>query len=355
MSFERYFRSLVSSERTGFIDRLVLAVLAGFAIPYGTVVRLRAFAYAHGIFRMKRLDRPVISVGNLTVGGTGKTPAVALIARILLARGKRVAVISRGYGGSLEGETHIVSDGHKVFLSAAEAGDEPVHLVTSVPGLMAVIGTDRYAAGLLAQERLSPDVFILDDGFQHLRLHRDLNILLMDCRSPLGNGRMLPAGLLREPPSALKRTDLVVYTRCTDDVAPTVHGDIPSCLAGHVLAGVERLPGGKLEKFSVLLGLKGVAFAGIADPEAFFGSLRTEGVELVATVSFDDHCPYGEAEVERLVELYGRSGADYLITTGKDAVKLGSALGRLDTVYSTVLEMFLADPAPLETAIDIVL
>lgn len=355
MSFERYFRSLVSGERKGLADRLILAFLALLSVPYGIVVRLRALAYAQGIIRVKRLDRPVISVGNLTVGGTGKTPMVALVARLLMARGKRVAVISRGYGGSLEGETRIVSDGEKVLLSAAEAGDEPVHLTTSVPGLMAVIGTDRYAAGLLAQERLNPDIFILDDGFQHLRLHRDLNILLMDCRTPLGNGLVLPAGLLREPKSALKRADLVIYTRCSGSEAPTVHGDIPSCRAAHCLAGVELLPGGERQQFTVLGGRKGIAFAGIAAPDAFYALLRAEGVTLAATVSFGDHTEYGETEVTRLLEARSAVGADYLITTGKDAVKLGPVLGRLGTVYAAVLEIRLADPAPLETAINIVL
>lgn len=336
-------------------DRLVLALLAVLSIPYGIVVRLRALAYARGLHRVKRLDCPVISVGNLTVGGTGKTPMVALIARLLMARGKRVAVISRGYGGSLEGETRIVSDGRTLLLSAAEAGDEPVHLATSVPGLMTVIGTDRHAAGIMAQERLNPDVFILDDGFQHLRLHRDLNILLMDCRSPLGNGRMLPAGLLREPISALQRADLVVYTRCSGAESPAVHGTITSCLAGHSLAGIELLPDGERQSFKVLHGRKGLAFAGIADPDAFFESLQTEGLELVATVAFSDHCPYGEDEVARLLAESRTAGADYLITTGKDAVKLGPALKRLGTVYATVLEMRFADPTILETAVDIVL
>lgn len=355
MSLEGYFRNLVSGKRRGILDRLALAFLALFSVPYGLAVRLRAFAYAQGILRVNRLSRPIISVGNLTVGGTGKTPMVALVARLLMTRDKRVAVISRGYGGSLEGETHIVSDGQRVFLSAAEAGDEPVHLATTVPGLMAVISTDRYAAGLLAQERLNPDIFILDDGFQHLRLHRDLNILLMDCHAPLGNGLVLPAGLLREPPAALKRADLVVYTRCSGAEAPTIHGAIPSCRAGHALAGVELLPGGKRQQFTILHGRRGVAFAGIADPDAFFASLRAEGVDLAATVSFGDHCPYEEPEVARLMEAYRTAGADYLITTGKDAVKLGTVLGRLGTVYAAVLEIRLIDPKPLETAIDKVL
>lgn len=355
MRCEARFRNLVSGKRRGMLDRFFLALLTVLSVPYAMVVRLRAFAYAAGISRVNRLDRPVVSVGNLTVGGTGKTPMVALVARLFMARGKRVAVISRGYGGSLEGETHIVSDGSTVLLTAAQAGDEPVHLATAVPGLIAVIGTDRYAAGLLALERLNPDIFILDDGFQHLRLHRDLNILLMDCCAPLGNGRTLPAGLLREPPSAMKRADLVVYTRCSGAQAPTVHGVIPACRAGHALTGVELLPGGERQQFNILHGRRGVAFAGIADPEVFFASLREEGVDLVATVSFDDHCRYGEQEVARLVAACRTAGADYLITTGKDAVKLGSVLRRLGNVYAAVLEMRLLEPVIIERALNKIL
>ena len=156
----------------------------------------------------------MISVGNITVGGTGKTPATAFIARLLIGRGLKVAVLSRGYGGSMEGETAIVADGRTILLDAGQCGDEPYLLAATVPGLMVVMGADRYSAGMLAMERLSPDIFLLDDGFQHLRLRRDLDILLVDWARPFGNGRTLPAGLLREPLSAVQRADLVVYTRC---------------------------------------------------------------------------------------------------------------------------------------------
>lgn len=353
MSCTGFWRNLASGEERGAAARLLGAVLAIPAVLYGLVVRLRALAYANGLFAVRRLDRPVISVGNLTVGGTGKTPMVAYLARRLMARGKRVAVISRGYGGSLEGETRIVSDGRTIVLSAAEAGDEPVHLATSVPGLMAVIGADRYAAGLLALEQLDPDVFILDDGYQHLRLHRDLNILLMDCNRPLGNGRTLPAGLLREPQTAIGRADLVVYTRCTGGEAPAVHGMIPLCRAGHALTGAALLPDGEVQPLGALRGLRGVAFAGIAEPEGFFEALRREGLNVVATIPFADHASYGEREVSMLRE--AAAGADYLITTGKDGVKLSAHLARLLPVYATVLEMRPLDPGPLEAALDKVL
>lgn len=355
MRGEGYFRSLVAGERRGPLDRILLSLLALLSAPYATILRLRAAAYAAGVFRTHRLDRPVISVGNLTVGGTGKTPTVALVARMLMARGKRVAVLSRGYGGSLEGEMRIVSDGETVRLSAEEAGDEPVLLARSVPGLMVVIGSDRYRAGLLARERLDPDVFILDDGFQHIRLYRDLNILLLDCRSPLGTGRTLPAGLLREPPAAMGRADLVIYTRCGGEEAPPVHGTRPHCRASHRLVGVEPLGEGALLPFAALSGEKGLAFAGIAEPEAFFAGLREAGLALAGSISFPDHSPYGEGEIAAIAAAAEEIGADYLVTTGKDAVKLSRQIPRLGRVYATVLEMRLFDPAPLEGALDKIL
>lgn len=355
MKGEAYFRSLVAGERRSVPERLLLAFLGLLAIPYALALRLRTLAYATGIVRTRRLTRPVISVGNLTVGGTGKTPTVALVARLLMARGIRVAVLSRGYGGSLEGEARIVADGRTVFHSAAEAGDEPVLLAGMVPGVMVVIGRDRYAAGLLAQERLDPDVFILDDGYQHLRLHRDLNILLMDCRHPFGNGRTLPAGLLREPPSALDRADLVIYTRCQDDVPPSAKAAVPACRARHRLLGLEPATGGALRDFSALHGQRGFAFAGIADPEAFFTALRQAGLDLAATARFPDHAGYGDAEREQLLATRAASGADYLVTTGKDAVKLAAQLPRLGAVYVAVLELQLDDSAPLLAAIDKIL
>ena len=235
---ERYFRELLDGSRRGIIDRLIFALLVIISVPYGIVIRLRALAYALVAVPSHTLPRPVISVGNLTVGGTGKTPAVAMLARHFIARGKKVAVLSRGYGGALRGREALVSDGETIFLSAVEAGDEPFLLASSVPGLAVVVGSDRYGAGLRALERLAPDIFILDDGFQHLRLRRDLNILLLDSSRPFGNERVLPAGLLREPQSAGNRADLIIYTRSSEGGEPDHFPGKPACRAFHHLAGI---------------------------------------------------------------------------------------------------------------------
>jgi tetraacyldisaccharide 4'-kinase len=325
--------------------------MAPFSVVYGSILRLRALAYARGIFRSHRLPVPVVSVGNLTVGGTGKTPTVALLAACCQARGKRVGIISRGYGGASEGRQRVVSDGSTVLLTAAEAGDEPYLLAASLTGAVVIIGADRYRAGLQAVEQFGVEVVILDDGFQHLRLQRDLNILLLDAQRPFGNGMTLPAGLLREPVSAAERADLVISTRSSAETAVPLQGK-PSCRATHRLVGMKSLTDGAVEGFAKLAGKRGVAFAGIADPPSFFASLGKEGLDLAAALPLPDHCRYGEGDITAICRLRDESGADYLITTAKDAVKLGPYLDRLGPVYVAELELHILDPAPLERALD---
>ncbi|MCM2356561.1 MAG: tetraacyldisaccharide 4'-kinase [Geobacteraceae bacterium] len=348
---ERYFREIWDGKRRGPCDRLLLLLLALLSFPYSLALRLRAAAYAAGLLRSHRLPRPVISVGNLTVGGTGKTPAAAMLAQYFIARGKRVTLLSRGYGGTLRGEG-IVSDGTTLFLTPGEAGDEPCLLAATVPGLAVVVGADRYRAGLLAMERLAPDVFILDDGFQHLRLMRDLNILLLDSSRPFGNGRTLPAGLLREPRSAAERADLIIYTRCSGEGEPAHFPGKPACRAFHHLVGLTSLAGGAVRPFADLKGLRGLAFAGIADPAPFFHDLAEEGLSLAATLPFPDHCRYGEGEVAAILAAAAACGADYLITTEKDGVKLGPYRERLGNGYAVPLEMWVADPGHLVALLD---
>ena len=351
--FEPYFRELIAGKRRKAADRALYLVLQGAAWLYALILRGRAAGYALGLLPSRRLPRPVISVGNLTLGGTGKTPAVVWLARYLLARGKRVAVLSRGYGGSAEGEVHIVSDGRTLFLSPQEAGDEPCLLAEKVPGLMVVIGADRYRAGLLALERLQPDLFLLDDGFQHLKLKRDLNILLLDAATPFANGHTLPAGMLRESPSAAGRADLVVYTR-SQTAAPDREGvpGVPCLASRHILTGLRPLAAGARVDFGALKGARVLAFSGIAHPDGFFDSLEREGVALTATLAFPDHVRYGEAEIAAIVRLKTASRAAFLITTEKDAVKLSDHLSALAACYVAEMEMTFADSLPLETLLE---
>lgn len=317
-----YWRGLANGTRKGFFDRLLLASLVPPAIPYALVQRLRATLYRSELLATKQLPRPVVSIGNITVGGTGKTPVTAHIAKLLLEQGLKVAVLSRGYGGTLEGQTAVVSNGHQLLLTAEQCGDEPFLLASTVPGLMVVIGSDRHAAGLLALEQLSPDIFLLDDGFQHLRLKRDLDILLLDCTRPFGNGWTLPAGLLREPPGAANRADLIIGTRCSDAAATALLPGKASCRARHGLGTVIPLGGGPSIAIASLRGKRVMAFAGIAEPGHFFAELRSLGLDLAAAICFPDHVRYDGARTAELDAAMESSGAEYAITTEKDGVKL---------------------------------
>lgn len=340
MSFQHYFRALLEGKRRGAVALLIQSVLLVLSMPYAILMRWRSLAFRIGVLRTRHLPRPVISVGNITAGGTGKSPMVAWIARYLIERGKRVAVLSRGYGGSAIATGGIVSDGRRILMHAAEAGDEPVMLAETVPGLIVAVGADRYRSGLDVLRQLGPDVFILDDGFQHQRLYRDLDILLMDAERPLGNGHVLPAGLMREPRSAASRADLVVYTRC-QGVSP-VHAfpGIPFCRADHEIVAVRSLDGKKApEPVAGVRSLKGVAFAGIADPGRFFSMLRQAGLKLVAEIPFPDHCVYDNEALERIGKAMESAEGDYLITTEKDVVKLPDHFQSCQRIYAAILHI----------------
>jgi len=349
-SCHRFWRELASGGRTGLADKLALLFLIPWSGLYSAILLLRAKLYRIGLGTTLRLPRPVISIGNITVGGTGKTPVTASIAGILMAQGYRVAVLSRGYGGSLEGQTCVVSDGATIMLSAAECGDEPYLLASTLPGLMVVIGADRYAAGHMALQQLSPDVFLLDDGFQHLRLHRDLNILLLDFFRPFGNGWTLPAGLLREPSSASRRADLLIYTRAPEGatVSPDT-GGIPACISQHTIIDLLPLGGNSPIHFSDCLGHRALAFAGIGDPDSFFAGLRAKGLNLVQCIAFPDHVVYSRERCDDIAEAMRTSVAEFLVTTEKDGVKLkGFSQECAARTLCARLELTIAPPGQLE-------
>lgn len=350
----RYVTELWQGQRNGPFDRLMVLLLLLPSYVYGAVMRLRAWCYRSGCYPVRRLPRPVISVGNLAVGGTGKTPVTAWIARQLLEQGLQVAVLSRGYGGSLEGQVAVVADGQNLLLTPDQCGDEPYLLASTIPGLMVVIGSDRYRAGQLAMERLRPDVFLLDDGFQHQRLQRDLNILLMDCRRPVGNGHVLPAGPLRETASARQRANVVVYTRCAATDAPAIIDQrVPQCLARHQIASFRRLSDDTELPLEQLQGGKVAAFAGIADPQAFFDGLQQKGLELSATLALADHTVYAGGQLRAVQQLLDEHAVDWLVTTAKDAVKLENVVGVLRShVAIADLELFFEDVQPLQALLD---
>lgn len=348
--FSTYWRQVASGRSMDFLSRMLVALLLPASLCYSLLQRLRALLYKTGIFSTVNLPRPVISIGNISVGGTGKTPVTAYVARLLLEQNLRVAVLSRGYGGSLEGETVLVSDGNTVMLTAQECGDEPFLLAATIPGLIVVIGTDRYAAGALAMKQLSPDVFLLDDGFQHLRLQRDLNILLVDYAHPFGNGWTLPAGLLREPKSAASRADLVIHTRCPE--VTNVRYPLPgktNIAAHHLLHNLVPFRGGSEIALHKLGEKRVLAFAAIAEPHTFFDALQSDGLQLIKSIPFPDHSYYTELRVKEIMAAVRSNNIDCVITTAKDAVKLDGISNELaEIIYIATLEISLTDADELQ-------
>ncbi|HEX2269796.1 MAG TPA: tetraacyldisaccharide 4'-kinase [Pyrinomonadaceae bacterium] len=300
-------------------------ILPPLSVLYSTVTRARLSLYRRGTLKSFKLDRPVISVGNITTGGTGKTPLVEWVARTVAASGKRVCILTRGYRRDNPDRRVVVSDGNAVLATPSEAGDEPFLLATNLLGIAAVIAdADRVAAGREAIARFNTDCFILDDGFQHLRLARDLNIVTIDATNPWGGGHLLPYGRLREPLSSLSRAGCVVITR-TDQAAgvSALHEKILR-LTNHAPIFHLRVRVTGIKPFKnapEILPSPVAAFCAVGNPQSFFNQLEHN---VVLQKSFPDHHRYTQHDVDGLIEAARRAGAQSLITTAKDAVKLQS-------------------------------
>ncbi len=304
--------------------------LQAFLVPlsplYGRVMALRAALYAGGWLTSRRLRRPVVCVGNLTTGGSGKTPLVIKIAVELSRHGLRPVIVSRGYGRASEATVHVVADTDAVLLDPQEAGDEPYLMAQKLPGTPVVVGSDRFAAGQEALRRFDSDVLIMDDGFQHLRLRRDADILLLDGTEFRTEARCLPGGNLREGPAAAERADLIVLTcnpsRETTEALHRWAPQVPVHRARFNTPFVHSLPDGERSPAAILQGKIVAAFAGIARPQRFFASLQQIGARVALTRSFPDHHAYRPAELDTLQRDAQNARAQFLVTSEKDAVRL---------------------------------
>jgi tetraacyldisaccharide 4'-kinase len=312
--------------------------LWAISVIYGALALLKRRLYARGTLKSLRLPCPVISVGNLTLGGTGKTPMVIHLAERLQGLGYRPVILSRGYKGLAEKNGAVVSDGRNLLCDARQAGDEPYLMASMLPAVPVVVGGNRYRIGTEAVRQFHPDMIILDDGYQHLQLKRDLNILLLDARRPFGNGHVLPRGTLREPAASLLDADAVVLTRSGqargrthDEWARRVHPR-PVFTSDHqpvvrlVLAAGQ--PAGGLpaddrpDLDADFKGRRVFAFAGLGCNDAFFQSIELSGTGLHGTLGFDDHHPYTGDDLNRVAKAAGRASATCLMTTDKDYVRL---------------------------------
>lgn len=280
---------------------------------FGAAVSLRSRLYAAGMLPVRRLDHPVISVGNLTTGGTGKTPLVIELARRFRDAGRRPVILSRGYRRRSRGVV-VVSRGYGPDVNWSMSGDEPQLMALRLPDVAVVVGNDRYAAGKKAQDEQLGDLFLLDDGFQHRRLHREVDLVAIDPAGWARTDRLLPTGSWREPRDAIRRADAACVQCPPGGAEVPADIPIPTFVVETVVDGFVR--NGELLPVAHLAGQSVHALAGIASPERYFRTLEHLGVRLERQTRFPDHHAFGRADLENLGDLP-------LVTTEKDAIRLG--------------------------------
>lgn len=336
--FQLYLYRLVHGEEPGILANVLLGVLHIFSIVYGWAVLFKLALYQHGFLKQHKLSCHVISLGNITVGGTGKTPTAQRLATIIRDAGYRVVILNRGYRAAWRGEIGLVSDGKKIYMSASEAGDEAYLLAKSLPGVSVVIGRNRIVTGEYAVNELKADVIILDDGFQHWQLARDLDIVLIDSLNMFGNQFMLPRGTLREPLSNLARAHIFLLTKVdqsTLEARDVIHSTLeqhnsnalvvesihkPRCFIEveewYKGTGIRDVP------LDSVRGRKVLAFSAIGNPSSFEQSILDIGVDQVCGVRYADHHDYTMAEMQYIMQKAVDEDVYALITTEKDAVKI---------------------------------
>ena len=305
------------------------AVLAALSKLYCAALYLRHIVYKLRIVRGKALPCKVISVGNITLGGTGKTPAVIALGGFLATRGKKPVIVSRGYGRRDESKLLVVSDGSTVLVDAANGGDEPVLIGSRLTGIPVVAGADRFEAAGYAIGRFKSNVVILDDGFQHLKLRRELDIVLVDATDPFGNGKLFPAGILREPISSLRRAQAVIITKADQSASlDALKATIRQNTAARIFTSFQRpvdvinIRTNETRQLSVLLSAKTLAFSGIARPASFASLLKALGAIISEEFIYPDHYAFHKSDLAAIFQKAADARVAMIVTTEKDAVRL---------------------------------
>lgn len=343
---KNYLTKLHYAKSLSVKDGLVSSLLVVPSAFYSSVVSLRNWLYEARVLKSYSVNAFVVSIGNLTTGGTGKTPVVCALAEYLSrVEGKKVAVISRGYGGKLSNkQINVVSDGNQVFYSAEMAGDEPYLMARSLKGVAVVTSKDRVAAAEYAVKHFGAEIIVLDDGYQYRRLKRDFNVCLVDGFKLFGNQRVLPGGPLREDTSGVQRADAVLVAYKNTNVAAQESSDFVENVCskyGKQVCTSFINPAGPFKSydFDEPSGKVFYAFTGIGQPESFYESLAGLGLKVLKTRTFADHHPYSESDLVDMLEEAAAFGANALITTEKDSVKVLevlSALAKQDKKYDKI-------------------
>ena len=327
-----------------------------FSPLYSLAMRLRESLYRRGVLSSYRFDVPVVSVGNLTMGGAGKTPMVQYLARLFQKHGFKPAIVSRGYGGAARGKVNMVSDGSNLLLDAHAAGDEPRLLAETLSGVPVLTGIVRALPARRALE-MGADLLLLDDGFQHLPINRDIDLVLFNTDRLAGNSRVFPGGDLREPVAALRRATSFVMTGVHEanreraerfaDLLRSKFPDIPVSFAGFgVECLVEIAPSGMIVPVEAgpVQELPCFGFCGIAHPNLFRQTLTAQGYSLAGFLPLADHQRYSEAQLDRLLAKARKAGAQWLLTTEKDLVKLAGRAAQLPLPLFGLRMRVTADP-----------
>jgi len=345
--FEQYFLELMDGRRREWYDRILIDILFIASRFYRMVIQFRIWMYDKRVIRNHALGCLVVSIGNLSCGGTGKTPVVEVFARTLSEKGRKVAILSRGYRSKKRSFLHrlaqrfrsqkielppkVVSDGKNLLLESDYAGDEPYMLASNLRKVAVLVDKDRVKSGLYAVEQYQTDVIILDDGFQYLMLKPHINIVLVDSTDPFGNGNTLPRGILREPIKNIRRADYIFLTK-SDGSHKLRH--LKNFLRRHTRRAeiiecchkpkhlVRMFSGGGHEPLEKLKGAKVAALSAIAKPESFEGFLEQLGAGLVLRDHYADHHRYTQQEIIDFINQAKAEGAEFIVTTEKDAVRI---------------------------------
>ena len=344
---EQYFLELMDGRRRRWYDRAMCGLLFFASRCYLLGTQFRLWLYDNRVIRPHALGCLVVSIGNLSCGGTGKTPVVEVFARSLSSKGRRVAILSRGYRSKkrslwtkmiqmfrsqkIEVPPKVVSDGRDLLLNSEYAGDEPYMLASNLRDVAVLVDKDRVKSGGYAIDRFHTDVIILDDGFQYLMLRPHINIVLVDSTDPFGNGHVLPRGILREPIQNIRRADYIFLTKSDGSHKiehlkrfirrHTKRAEIIECCHKPQYL-VKLFSGGEKTPLSKLNGLRVAALSAIARPESFEGFLRQLGAELILADHYADHHRYTQQELIDFVNQAKEAGAEMIVTTEKDAVRM---------------------------------
>jgi tetraacyldisaccharide 4''-kinase len=325
--------------------KIIAYVLSFF---YRLIINFRNWLYDHKILKEVIFSCPVISVGNITVGGTGKTPCVIMLAQMLQENGFKPAILSRGYGGKSINPVNIVSDGHKILLDSRIAGDEPFLIAQTLKGIPVITGAKRIVTGKIAIDQFGADVLICDDAMQHRQIFRDINLVLLDSRSLSGKNHLLPRGRLREPITELKRASAILLTRTNEADAQQINNqteksfkieNIPIFRSIHRPQDIVSGDYSEQKPLSELKGKKIFAFCGIANPDSFRKTLSDVQAQVLSFDIFPDHHRYSISELGKIKSEFIDCRADFIVSTQKDGARLQEFNEFLNMIYMLRIEM----------------